>query len=267
MARPRILLLLMLSATMLRAQIPSVGSDSSQSPDSLGTPAANSLECADPLMAASTNCAALSQSGSGALALSPPVAAMSSQSAAAPTNPIHNYSDTEQLSPPSTAQSQQTLLHPEPLTEFQKFIASSTGEILPIFGANLFRGVPSTFAPLNMTPVPPDYVLGPGDELRIRIWGQVNTQANGRIDRSGDIYLPQVGPVHVAGLTSADLEAHLRQAVGRVFRNFDLTADVGEIRAIQVYVTGQARRAGVYTVSSLSTLIDALLFQAGGPIY
>jgi protein involved in polysaccharide export with SLBB domain len=115
-----------------------------------------------------------------------------------------------------------------------------------------------------MTPVPSDYVLGPGDELRIRIWGQVNFQANVRVDRSGDIYLPQVGLTHVAGLPFLALDKHLRGAIGRVYRNFDLTVDVGQIRAIQVYVSGQARRPGVYTVSSLSTLVDAL-FASGGP--
>ena len=152
----------------------------------------------------------------------------------------------------------------ERLTEFQKFVGSTTGLILPIYGADLFRRIPSTFAPLQMTPVPPDYVVGPGDELRIRIWGQVNTQANVRVDRSGEIYLPQIGQVHVAGLKFSELEAHLRDAVGRVYRNFDLTADMGQIRAIQVYVSGEARRPGVYTISSLSTLVDAL-FASGGP--
>jgi len=156
------------------------------------------------------------------------------------------------------------LLPPEPLTEFQKFVASSTGQVLPVFGSNLFRNVPSTFAPLDMTPVPPDYVIGPGDELRIRVWGQVNFNADLRVDRSGAIYLPQVGEIHVAGLPFSNLDPHLRTAIGRVYRNFDLTADVGQIRAIQVYVAGQARRAGVYTVSSLSTLVDAL-FASGGP--
>jgi protein involved in polysaccharide export with SLBB domain len=155
---------------------------------------------------------------------------------------------------------------PEPLTEFQKFAATTTGQILPIYGANLFRTVPSTFAPLDLTPVPPDYVLGPGDELRIRVWGQVNFQSNVRVDRAGEIYMPvpQVGPVHVAGLPYSELDGRLRQAVGRVYKNFDLAVDVGRIRAIQVYVAGAARRAGVYTVSSLSTLIDAL-FASGGP--
>jgi len=177
-------------------------------------------------------------------------------------NPPSNYSDLEQYWR-QTGQQQQPL-QPEPLTEFQKFVASTTGLILPIYGADLFRRIPSTFAPLQMTPVPPDYVVGPGDELRIRIWGQVSVQANVRVDRSGEVYLPQVGEVHVAGLAFSELDSHLRAAVGRVYRNFDLTVDIGQIRAIQIYVSGEARRPGVYTVSSLSTLVDAL-FASGGP--
>ncbi len=183
-------------------------------------------------------------------------------------NSNNNYNDTGQASrlgqQYGVNTQQQMLLPPEPLTEFQKFIASTTNQVLPIFGANLFRRVPSTFAPLNMTPVPNDYVIGPGDELRIRVWGQVNFQANLQVDRAGEVYLPQVGPVHVAGMPFSDLDGHLRQAIGRVYRNFDLTADIGQIRAIQVYVAGQARRPGVYTVSSLSTLVDAV-FASGGP--
>ena len=135
---------------------------------------------------------------------------------------------------------------------------------MPIYGADLFRQVPSTFAPIESAPVPSDYVVGPGDELRIRVWGQVNREANVRVDRSGEISMPEVGQVHVAGLKFSELDAHLRQAVGRVYRNFDLTVDMGQIRSIQVYVSGQARRPGVYTVSSLSTLVDAL-FVSGGP--
>ncbi len=133
-----------------------------------------------------------------------------------------------------------------------------------MYGANLFRGAPSTFAPVDLAPVPANYVIGPGDELRIRIWGQISLASNVRVDRSGDIFLPQVGQVHVAGLAFSELDSHLRQAVGRVYRNFDLNADVGQIRAIQIYISGAARRPGVYTVSSLSTLADAL-FASGGP--
>jgi protein involved in polysaccharide export with SLBB domain len=179
-----------------------------------------------------------------------------------PGNLPATYSDIEQLSRQAATQPQP--LPPEPLTEFQKFVASTTGLVLPVYGADLFRRSPSTFAPVDLAPVPADYVVGPGDELRIRIWGQVSLQSNVRVDRSGEIYLPQVGQVHVAGLAFSELDSHLRQAIGRVYHNFDLTVDVGQIRAIQVYISGEARRPGVYTVSSLSTLVDAL-FASGGP--
>ena len=84
------------------------------------------------------------------------------------------------------------------------------------------------------------------------------------MDRSGDIFLPQVGTVHVADMPFSALDAHLRGAIGRIYHNFDLTVNVGQIRSIQVYLSGQARRPGVYTVSSLSSLVDAL-FASGGP--
>lgn len=166
--------------------------------------------------------------------------------------------------PTSRERSTKIPLPPEPLTEFQKFTASTTGMVLPIFGASLFQSVPSTFAPLDNAPVPPDYVLGPDDMVRIRVWGQVNFNANLRIDRTGDIYVPQVGAVHVAGVRFADLDQTVRESVSRIYHNFDLTVQLGEIRSIQIYLTGEARRPGVYTVSSLSTLVDAL-FASGGP--
>ena len=153
---------------------------------------------------------------------------------------------------------------PEPLTDFQKLVAASTGQVLPVFGHDLFRGVPSTFAPVDEVPVTPDYVIGPGDEIRIRVWGQVNFNADVKVDRSGDIYLPQVGRIHVTGIPYADLSQQVRAQIAHVYRNFDLTVDLGQLRSIQIFVVGQARRPGAYTVSSLSTLVNAL-FASGGP--
>ena len=219
-------------------------------------------DCADPLLANSSQC---TQQNQGQMPLtprsSPSLGGQTSQS------PFFDYRDLEnpnRQQQPGIRTTPLETLPPEALTEFQKFIASTTGQVLPIYGADLFRRVPSTFAPLDMVPVPPEYVIGPGDELRIRVWGQVNFSANVRVDRAGDVYVPQVGDVHVAGIPFAELDGHLRSAIGRVFRNFDLTADIGEIRAIQVYLAGEARRPGMYTVSSLSTLVDAL-FEGGGP--
>jgi protein involved in polysaccharide export with SLBB domain len=155
-------------------------------------------------------------------------------------------------------------LPPDLPTEFQKFVGETTGQFLQIYGANLFRRVPSTFAPSDQIAVPPDYVIGPDDELRVRIWGQINFSGNLRVDRSGDIYLPQVGTVQVAGLPFSDVDHHLRAAVAKIYRNYDLSVDIGRIRSMQIYVSGQARRPGAYTISSLSSLVDAL-FASGGP--
>jgi hypothetical protein len=152
----------------------------------------------------------------------------------------------------------------EPLTEFQKLVAATTGQVLPIFGHDLFRGVPTTFAPVDQIPVTPDYVIGPGDEIRIRVWGQVNFNADLKVDRSGDIYPPMVGRIHVAGIPYSELSQQIRSQVARVYRNFDLTVDLGQLRSIQIFVVGQALRPGSYTVSSLSTLVNAL-FASGGP--
>jgi protein involved in polysaccharide export with SLBB domain len=236
-----------------------------QSPQSVQTP--GGVDCSDPLLAGTLNCSSQSLQQSAPLQMPSGAPGGSSiPSGSSSTIPVvipsSNYSDVEQYSRQAAAQP--APMPPEPLTEFQKFVASGTGLILPVYGADLFRRIPSTFAPVDMAPVPPDYVIGPGDELRIRVWGQVSIQANVRVDRSGEVYLPQVGQVHVADLRLSELDAHLRDAIGRIYHNFDLSADVGQIRAIQVYVSGEARRPGVYTVSSLSTLVDAL-FASGGP--
>jgi protein involved in polysaccharide export with SLBB domain len=254
------LFLMSLLTTALNAQSSNSGGSQnsvSQSP--------SVLDCADPLMASSLQCSASNQGefnqNQGEFN---PNQALQLRNTTSPPN--GNYSDIEQLSRQGTGRypTQQLQFPPEPLTEFQNFVISTSGKSLPIYGADLFRRVPSTFAPLDMTPVPSDYVIGPGDELRIRVWGQVNFAVNVRVDRSGEIFLPQVGTVHIAGIPSSGLVEHLRDAIGRVYHNFDLTADLGQIRSIQVYMSGEARRPGVYTVSSLSTLVDAL-FASGGP--
>ncbi len=152
----------------------------------------------------------------------------------------------------------------QPLTEFQQVVAGSVGQVLPIFGANLFSNVAADLAPIDRTPVTADYVVGTGDQLLIRVWGQVNFNVHATVDRSGDIYIPQVGNIEVAGLHFQQLDGFLRNQLGRVFRNFDLSVNMGQLRSIQIYVVGNARQPGSYTVSSLSTLVNALFFS-GGP--
>lgn len=152
----------------------------------------------------------------------------------------------------------------EPPTEFQLFVQASCGRLLPIYGASLFDRVPSTFAPLEHIPVTPGYTIGPEDEVDLRVWGQINFNQRLAVDRAGDIFIPQVGRVSLAGLRFSQLPETLKAAIGRVYKNFDLSVNMGQLRSIQVFVVGYARRPGNYTVSSLSTLVNAL-FASGGP--
>lgn len=152
----------------------------------------------------------------------------------------------------------------EPPTEFQNFVKTSTGHLLPIYGSSLFDKVPSTFAPPDGIPIPADHTVGPGDELEVRVWGQVDFSRRLRVDRNGDIFLPRAGRVSAAGLKLPELEEAVRAALRRVYINFDLSVTMSELRSMQIFVLGQARRPGTYTVSSLSTLVNAL-FVSGGP--
>jgi protein involved in polysaccharide export with SLBB domain len=151
-----------------------------------------------------------------------------------------------------------------PQTEFEQMVADSAGRPLPIFGQSLFDQPPSTFAPLDLLQVPDDYIIGPGDELQIKIWGQLEANLRAVVDRSGQIYIPRIGQISVAGLHYGELEQHLKAEVSKIFRNFNLTANVGRLRSIQIFVVGNARYPGTYTISSLSTLVNAI-FTSGGP--
>jgi len=151
-------------------------------------------------------------------------------------------------------------------TEFQYFVESSVGRELPLFGHNFFTTAPSTFAPIGRVSVPSDYVVGPGDEIIVRAWGQIDIDYSAVVDRNGKIFLPKVGELQVAGMHADKLDGYVGRAVGKVFKNFDLNVTLGELRSIQVFVVGQARRPGSYVVGSLSTLGSAL-FASGGPSY
>jgi len=148
-------------------------------------------------------------------------------------------------------------------SNFQRFVQQATGRDLPVYGQNLFSA-PSGYAPVSQAPVPNDYILGPGDEVRLQVWGAIDAEQRLIINRHGQINLPKVGVINLTGVRAGDLESVLRSKIGRVFTNFNLNATLGRLRSIQIYVVGQARQPGTYTVSSLSTLINAL-FEVGGP--
>jgi polysaccharide export outer membrane protein len=154
-----------------------------------------------------------------------------------------------------------------PLTaksDFERFAEDGTGHRLAVYGRRLFDEVPTTFAPLERVPVPADYVLGPGDELLIRAWGKIDLDSRVTVDRNGQVYLPRIGTLNVAGLRYDQLEGYLHAAISALFKDFELNVALGQLRSIQIFVLGNARQPGAYTVGSLSTLVNAL-FASGGP--
>jgi polysaccharide biosynthesis/export protein len=132
------------------------------------------------------------------------------------------------------------------------------------FGYSFFYQPPASFLPVQAVPVGPDYVIGPGDSIRIIIWGSVQGEYNLTVDRNGQVDIPKIGVVHVSSMTFKQLRQVIDQEFARQYKNFQMNVTLDNLRTIQVYVVGQARFPGSYAVSSLSTLVSAL-FAAGGP--
>jgi polysaccharide export outer membrane protein len=149
-------------------------------------------------------------------------------------------------------------------SEFELFAEDAAGHSLPVYGRQLFNQVPTTFAPMDRVPVPVDYVIGPGDELLIRAWGKIDLDTKVTVDRNGQIFVPKVGTLIVAGLRYEQLESYLQAAISNIYKGFELNVTMGQLRSIQIFVLGSARQPGAYTLSSLTTLVNAL-FASGGP--
>jgi protein involved in polysaccharide export with SLBB domain len=132
------------------------------------------------------------------------------------------------------------------------------------FGLDMFQQGRAGFVSANRLPVGPDYILGPGDEVRIRVWGKIEGAWNRRIERDGTIRIPKVGVVALGGLSFEQAREALEKEMSRVFTGFEMSVTLGILRSMTVYVVGNARQPGAYTVSSMATLVTALI-QAGGP--
>jgi protein involved in polysaccharide export with SLBB domain len=132
------------------------------------------------------------------------------------------------------------------------------------FGYDIFRQAISTFAPVSNVPVGPGYVIGPGDRFTVTLWGRVDGQYALQVDRGGQVVLPEVGALKVWGMTFDELESYLQRELSRKYTDFKMSIAMDRLRAIRVFVVGEASAPGSYSVSSLSTVINAL-FAAGGP--
>lgn len=150
-------------------------------------------------------------------------------------------------------------------SEFEAFVSEVVDKPLRRFGSELLVPAARGFTTPPTTTVPSDYRINPGDEIVIGLTGSV--EANDLrliVDNEGRIFVPRVGAVAVGGVRYIDLDRIVSSAVGRQYRSFHISVSVGRLHGITVFVTGYAAVPGSYTVSSLSTLVDAVL-AAGGP--
>ena len=133
-----------------------------------------------------------------------------------------------------------------------------------IYGYDLFVDTPTTFALSTNTPIPQDYILGPGDKLNIQYFGNNKARTDVFISRNGLINLPLLGPISVAGLDLENAEDLIKKRVSEELIGTEVYISLSELRSVNVYVVGAAYKPGTYNVSALSTLTN-VIFATGGP--
>ncbi len=131
------------------------------------------------------------------------------------------------------------------------------------FGYDLFKDSASTFAPVTNVPVPSDYIVGPGDQLNVQLFGNQNRNLRLVVGRDGRISFPEIGPINVGGRAFARVAEDLEQRVEQQMIGVRASVAMGDTRSIRVFVMGEANRPGSYTISGLATMTSAL-FASGG---
>ena len=185
-----------------------------------------------------------------------------------------NYMDGADMNAPGTQENEISLLTEEEINEYFDAILSSNNTERPIsvlfrrlprYGMSFFRQPPSTYAPMISAPVTQGYRIGVGDEMTLTVWG-IPEEGNFRfsINRDGMAAVPHIGMVRLAGYTLTEAERIISARLSQYYTGFQMNLSMGQLSSIMVYVTGNARRPGAYTISSFSTLVNALI-ASGGP--
>ena len=132
-----------------------------------------------------------------------------------------------------------------------------------IYGYDLFRFSPSTFAPSNSVPVSFSYILGPGDQLTVSFYGANKISETGFISREGTFNLPILGPVTLAGYTFSEAQESLKKRMKEELIGTEISITLNKLRSITVYILGEAYKPGSYTLSALSTITNTLFISGG----
>ena len=184
----------------------------------------------------------------------------------------------EKIDTTGYSKTSQTVIPPAPKSPNDFVVPAFQGRenaaSLPAFGYNIFTYSPTTFEPSVNIPAPKNYVVGPGDEIVISLWGATQIVHKLTVAKDGSIYIPDVGLVPVNGLTLASLKARLYDRLSKVYSSLavdvksqggtSLDVSTGRLRSVKVYVLGEINKPGGYTLPSLSTAFT-VLYYSGGP--
>ncbi len=131
------------------------------------------------------------------------------------------------------------------------------------YGYDFFEKSGPEFTPMQDVPVGSDYIIGPGDEIKVDMWGRLDGTFYLDVDSEGTLNLPEIGAVNVAGLTFEELKDKIKRKVEAI-TGVNANVSMGRLRTIDVFIVGEAKYPATYSLSSLSTVITAL-YASGGP--
>lgn len=141
-------------------------------------------------------------------------------------------------------------------------------EDLPIFGMSFFQNTNLTFEPSLKIATPKNYVIGPGDQIIIDLWGASEQTYQVEVSPEGSVFIPNLGPIYLNGLDLERAESRIKYKLKSIYstlgENTFAQVSLGQIRTISINVVGEVRRPGTYQLSSFGTAFNAL-YLAGGP--
>ena len=145
----------------------------------------------------------------------------------------------------------------------EDLIKSQKGALLPRFGSQLFSEDLEVYAPLDKALAPSGYLLGPGDELTIQVFGKDPIETLVQVDRGGQITVPKIGSISLAGLTFEEAKRVIAQRVNTRVIGSEVVTSLGNLRQISIFLAGEVNAPGNYNVSALTSISQALYLSDG----
>lgn len=187
------------------------------------------------------------------------------QSSAAPLQPSIQIQNPPVYSPPyrpAANRPEQMIGKAEELSPLERLMTARVGQRVQQFGYDLFgRGAPVIVRQSGA--LQDNYIMGTGDEIVVTLRGQQNAAYRARVDRDGRLLVPGVSPISASGRSFGALRADLESEVARSFVGTSVDASIGEVRQLSVRVVGEVNTPGVFSLTGLSTALDALNLAGG----